>query len=235
MQANLDAGLRMFADAMFDTVVLSQTLQAMHNVEAFCARWRALRGRASSAFPTSATGSTRRRCCRPHAGYAADPVPVVRHAQYSSVHVEGLRGPRGALGTEHHRPRAVRRWPAGNVLPALRATLAIYRFEARQCMTSGKQSATGSDMNQALRDKLIRNIDDFDGKPTKFDSPLYEGVRSAHVIGRARCRTWRKNLGAASISCRRARPRVPTTLTTRRKRCSSSSRHRYAARGGRAH
>ena len=33
IQANLDAGLRMFADAMFDTVVLSQTLQAMHNAE----------------------------------------------------------------------------------------------------------------------------------------------------------------------------------------------------------
>jgi methionine biosynthesis protein MetW len=33
IQSNLDEGLRMFADAMFDTVVLSQTLQAMHNVE----------------------------------------------------------------------------------------------------------------------------------------------------------------------------------------------------------
>jgi len=34
IQADLESGLRMFADAMFDTVVLSQTLQAMHNVEA---------------------------------------------------------------------------------------------------------------------------------------------------------------------------------------------------------
>jgi len=33
IQADLESGLRMFADAMFDTVVLSQTLQAMHNVE----------------------------------------------------------------------------------------------------------------------------------------------------------------------------------------------------------
>jgi methionine biosynthesis protein MetW len=33
IQADLESGLRMFADGMFDTVVLSQTLQAMHNVE----------------------------------------------------------------------------------------------------------------------------------------------------------------------------------------------------------
>jgi len=33
IQADLDSGLRMFADGMFDTVVLSQTLQAMRNVE----------------------------------------------------------------------------------------------------------------------------------------------------------------------------------------------------------
>lgn len=33
IQADLESGLRMFADAMFDTVVLSQTLQAMHKVE----------------------------------------------------------------------------------------------------------------------------------------------------------------------------------------------------------
>lgn len=33
VQANLDAGLRMFADDMFDAVVLSQALQAMHEVE----------------------------------------------------------------------------------------------------------------------------------------------------------------------------------------------------------
>lgn len=33
IQSNLDAGLRMFADSMFDTVVLSQTLQAVHRVE----------------------------------------------------------------------------------------------------------------------------------------------------------------------------------------------------------
>jgi methionine biosynthesis protein MetW len=33
IQSNLDAGLRMFRDDMFDIVVLSQTLQAMHRVE----------------------------------------------------------------------------------------------------------------------------------------------------------------------------------------------------------
>jgi methionine biosynthesis protein MetW len=33
IQADLDSGLLMFADGMFDTVVLSQTLQAMRNVE----------------------------------------------------------------------------------------------------------------------------------------------------------------------------------------------------------
>ncbi len=34
IQADLESGLKMFADGMFDTVVLSQTLQAMRNVEA---------------------------------------------------------------------------------------------------------------------------------------------------------------------------------------------------------
>ncbi len=33
IQADLESGLRMFADNMFDTVVLSQTLQAMRHVE----------------------------------------------------------------------------------------------------------------------------------------------------------------------------------------------------------
>ena len=33
IQADLDSGLLMFADGMFETVVLSQTLQAMRNVE----------------------------------------------------------------------------------------------------------------------------------------------------------------------------------------------------------
>jgi methionine biosynthesis protein MetW len=34
IQADLESGLRMFPDRMFDTVVLSQTLQAMHKTEA---------------------------------------------------------------------------------------------------------------------------------------------------------------------------------------------------------
>ena len=34
LQADLESGLRMFPDRMFDTVVLSQTLQAMHQTEA---------------------------------------------------------------------------------------------------------------------------------------------------------------------------------------------------------
>jgi len=33
IQQNLEQGLALFADAMFDTVVLSQTLQSMHNTE----------------------------------------------------------------------------------------------------------------------------------------------------------------------------------------------------------
>ena len=33
LQGNLERGLRAFADDSFDTVILSQTLQAMHNIE----------------------------------------------------------------------------------------------------------------------------------------------------------------------------------------------------------
>ena len=78
MQQNLDAGLRLFADRMFDTVVLSQTLQAVHNVEAILREMARVARQGVVSFPELRPLASRgRAACRPHAGYAADPVPMV--------------------------------------------------------------------------------------------------------------------------------------------------------------
>lgn len=52
-------------------------------------------------------------------------------------------------------------------------------------------------MSESLRDKLVRNIDDAKWKTSERQSPLYEGVRSASVIGRRVDGTVAKNLGAS--------------------------------------
>lgn len=51
IQADLESGLRMFADGMFETVVLSQTLQAMHHVEAILREMGRVGRRGIVSFP----------------------------------------------------------------------------------------------------------------------------------------------------------------------------------------
>ena len=52
-------------------------------------------------------------------------------------------------------------------------------------------------MNQDLRNKLVRNIDDVEQRTEAAHSPLYEGVRSASLVGRRVPGTVSKKLGAS--------------------------------------
>ncbi|MGH6609918.1 MAG: cupin domain-containing protein [Burkholderiaceae bacterium] len=52
-------------------------------------------------------------------------------------------------------------------------------------------------MSESLREKLVRNIDDADWKTMNPRTPLYEGVRSARVIGPGVPGTAAQKLGAS--------------------------------------
>jgi methionine biosynthesis protein MetW len=130
IQANLDAGLRMFADSMFDTVVLSQTLQAVHNVEGILREMARVARQGVVSFPNF--GHWR------HAvSLLAGRMPVTRHIPYQwydtpNIHLCTLKDFEALalkLGL-HITGRAL--FADGRTvaaLPGLRATLAVYRFE----------------------------------------------------------------------------------------------------------
>jgi methionine biosynthesis protein MetW len=132
IQSNLDAGLRMFTDAMFDTVVLSQTLQAMHNVEGILREMARVARQGIVSFPNFGHW-------RHAASLLAGRMPVTKHIPYQwydtpNIHLctlkdfEILAAKVGLAITG----RAVFADGAPvTVLPALRATLAVYRFQAR--------------------------------------------------------------------------------------------------------
>lgn len=132
IQANLDAGLRMFADAMFDTVVLSQTLQAMHNAEGILREMARVARQGVVSFPNFGHWK--------HAvSLLGGRMPVTRHIPYQwydtpNIHLCTLRDFE-ALVTKlglHITGRAVfADGGAVAVLPALRGELAVYRFETR--------------------------------------------------------------------------------------------------------
>ena len=90
IQANLDAGLRMFADAMFDTVVLSQTLQAMHNAEGILREMARVARQGVVSFPNFGHWK--------HAvSLLAGRMPVTRHIPYQwydtpNIHLCTLEG-----------------------------------------------------------------------------------------------------------------------------------------------
>jgi methionine biosynthesis protein MetW len=132
VQQNLDAGLRMFDDNMFDTVVLSQTLQAMHNAEGLLREMARVGRQGVVSFPNFGHWK--------HAvSLLAGRMPVTKHIPYQwydtpNIHLctlkdfEILAAKVGLLITG----RAVLAdgRPVG-LLPGLRATLAVYRFETR--------------------------------------------------------------------------------------------------------
>jgi methionine biosynthesis protein MetW len=132
IQSNLDAGLRMFADDMFDTVVLSQTLQAMHRVEDVLRDMGRVARRGIVSFPNFGHW-------RHAAALLAGRMPVTKTIPYQwhntpNIHLctpkdfEDLARRLGFRITG----RALLADGAPVVwLPTLRATLAVYRFEMR--------------------------------------------------------------------------------------------------------
>jgi methionine biosynthesis protein MetW len=132
IQSNLDAGLRMFADDMFDTVVLSQTLQAMHRVEDVLRDMGRVARRGIVSFPNFGHW-------RHAAALLAGRMPVTKTIPYQwhntpNIHLctpkdfEDLARRLGfrITGRALLADGAPVAW-----LPTLRATLAVYRFEMR--------------------------------------------------------------------------------------------------------
>ena len=132
VQMNLDAGLRLFPDDSFDTVVLSQTLQAMHQVEAVLREMARVGRQGIVSFPNFGHWK--------HAiSLVAGRMPVTRQIPYQwydtpNIHLctpkdfEILAAKLGLTITA----RALLADTAPvRVLPALRSTLAVYRFDTR--------------------------------------------------------------------------------------------------------
>jgi methionine biosynthesis protein MetW len=132
IQADLESGLRMFADAMFDTVVLSQTLQAMHDVESVLREMVRVGRRGIVSFPNFGHWS--------HAvSLLAGRMPVTPDIPYQwydtpNIHLctpkdfELLAARLGLRITD--RALLAKGQPV-RWLEDLRATVAIYRFEKR--------------------------------------------------------------------------------------------------------
>jgi methionine biosynthesis protein MetW len=132
VQANLDAGLRLFPDDKFDTVVLSQTLQAVHRVEAVLQEMARVARRGIVSFPNFGHWK--------HAlSLLAGRMPVTKQIPYQwydtpNIHLctpkdfEILAAKLGLTITG--RALLADGEPVG-VLPALRATVAVYRFDTR--------------------------------------------------------------------------------------------------------
>jgi methionine biosynthesis protein MetW len=132
IQQNLDAGLRMFMDNMFDTVVLSQTLQAMHNAESLLREMARVGRNGIVSFPNFGHW-------KHLVSLAAGRMPVSRTIPYQwydtpNIHLCTLKdfeilaarvGLRITARTVLADGRPV------TVLPGLRATLAVYRFETQ--------------------------------------------------------------------------------------------------------
>jgi methionine biosynthesis protein MetW len=132
IQANLDAGLRMFADAMFDTVVLSQTLQAMHNAEGILREMARVARQGVVSFPNFGHWK--------HAvSLLAGRMPVTRHIPYQwydtpNIHLCTLKDFEmlaAKLGLNITGRAVFANGSSVAMLPALRAALAVYRFETR--------------------------------------------------------------------------------------------------------
>jgi methionine biosynthesis protein MetW len=132
VQQNLDAGLRMFDDDMFDTVVLSQTLQAMHNAEGLLREMARVGREGVVSFPNF--GHWR------HAvSLLAGRMPVTRQIPYQwydtpNIHLCTLKDFEilaSKVGLTITARSVLAEGRPVKVLPGLRSTLAVYRFETR--------------------------------------------------------------------------------------------------------
>ena len=92
LQSDLESGLAGFDDQSFDSVILSQTLQAMRRIELIVDEMLRVGREAIISFPNFGHWSHRTQVhARTHAGVAEHSLPVVRHAQYPPVHRGGFR------------------------------------------------------------------------------------------------------------------------------------------------
>ena len=132
IQANLDAGLRMFADAMFDTVVLSQTLQAMHNAEGILREMARVARQGVVSFPNFGHWK--------HAvSLLRGRMPVTRHIPYQwydtpNIHLctlDDFEALATRLGLNITGRAVFTNGSRVSTLPALRGALAVYRFETQ--------------------------------------------------------------------------------------------------------
>ena len=132
IQANLDAGLRMFTDAMFDTVVLSQTLQAMHNAEGILREMARVARQGVVSFPNFGHWK--------HAvSLLRGRMPLTRQMPYQwydtpNIHLCTLKDFEvlaAKLGLNITGRAVFANGSSVTVLPALRGVLAVYRFETR--------------------------------------------------------------------------------------------------------
>ena len=132
IQADLESGLRMFSDGMFDVVVLSQTLQAMHNAEGLLREMARVGREGVVSFPNF--GHWR------HAvSLLAGRMPVTRQIPYQwydtpNIHLCTLKDFEilaSKVGLTITARSVLAEGKPVNVLPGLRSTLAVYRFETR--------------------------------------------------------------------------------------------------------
>jgi methionine biosynthesis protein MetW len=132
IQADLESGLRMFADGMFDTVVLSQTLQAMRHVEAILREMVRVGTHGIVSFPNF--GHWR------HIGsLLAGHMPVSPEIPYQWYDTPNIRlcTPKdfellaARLGLRITDRALLAEGRPVSALAKLRATVAVYRFEKR--------------------------------------------------------------------------------------------------------
>jgi methionine biosynthesis protein MetW len=132
LQSDLDAGLRMFSDDMFDIVVLSQTLQAMHRVEDVLRDMARVARHGIVSFPNF--GHWR------HAvALLGGHMPVTKSIPYQwydtpNIHLctpKDFEILAARLGFSIKRRALLTDGAPVSFLPNLRATLAVYRFDMR--------------------------------------------------------------------------------------------------------
>ena len=132
IQADLESGLRMFPDHMFDTVVLSQTLQAMHQTEAVLREMARVGRQGIVSFPNF--GHWRHLVALLGGRMPVSPQMPYQWYDTPNVHLctprdfEILAGRLGLVITGRALLASGR--PV-NVLPGLRSKLAVYRFEPK--------------------------------------------------------------------------------------------------------
>lgn len=129
IQANMDSGLSLFADGMFETVVLSQTLQAMHNAEGILREMARVGREGIVSFPNF--GHWR------HAlSLLAGRMPVTKQIPYQwydtpNIHLCTLKDFEllaARVGLQITGRAVFADGAPVRLAPSLRATVAIYRF-----------------------------------------------------------------------------------------------------------